>query len=430
MATGGLTPLRGNNAQVGWFKQSAWGTGGLPTAWWMWRKGTSHRDVPNDMAAKEGDAGRWENLAWRQDIYGDYKIAEAVRPRTIGCSLQAFCGDGSDAYVAPTKSTTLAANVLAGATTISSTADLGNLSTLAVNLTPGVASQTYEVVTLDLTTRTGAGPYVYTLAASGTCRYAHTSADALTSASTHVFTPQTGPYAPYATTFYRGNGSTAPFQAFQYGDSVCYDWSLRSGPAGAPLMAQHSWYARYGQLIAWGSPAPVLEGIGQTGLTGGPFSHNQAKGSWSLNSVTTGNAVTIDSFTLAGKNTTNVKEFLTEDIYPAYFTVDNTSLDIQLSLIFQTWTDYYNTYFGGISLANTKPSGLIGYAPFAVTYTMDAVNSLAISVPWCRYVTAEPPVQDENAGIVKQTISLRAMTSATFPTPFTITLGNSQAAAY
>src|SRR5258708_1853591 len=139
MATGGLLTFRDNAIYVGWAKQAAWGTGLAPTNFWIWRDGSDANPTARVQVEREGGGTGFGSLTYKEHQTGALKIIEYARPIVVGCALQSLLGTGSDAYTA-TVNTTLGAQATAGATTITSSADLGNTGTQAVALEGGVAS--------------------------------------------------------------------------------------------------------------------------------------------------------------------------------------------------------------------------------------------------------------------------------------------------
>ena len=430
MASGGLVQLRAANAYVGWTKQTAWHADLAPTNYWKWRKGTTHDTKPKIQAYREGDTGRWENLAAKISQYHQFKVVEAARARTLGCGLEAFLGLGSDAFTAATQSTTLSSAIVAGATTFSVAASIGTTGTAYFYFTPGVASATFETANVNLASRTGTGPFTYTLQ-SGTFRNAHASGDTVINGSTHVLTPQTLAYDPYAVEVGRGDGVNAPFQVFRYYDSVAYDWMLTSEKGGTPVLIDHSWYAGHAKLIGVNA-VPVYEGSGQIGLAGAPFTHANAQGSWNLNGVTTGNMLTVERCVVKGKNTTSPEEWVTENVQPDNMTMDDQDITVELTVIFQTFTDYLNTFFGGVGTAGTLDSALVVYAaPFSVTWThADSLDSLALSVPYARYMTHNLPMDEQNKPIRANILVTAQRQAPSAAAVATFTLINSQNTAY
>src|SRR5260221_3025011 len=188
MATGGLLTFRDNAVYIGWAKQAAWGTGLAPTNWWIWRDGSDVVTNKNVTIEREGDQSGFASLPYVDRATGMIKISEYARPIVMGCALQSLLGTGSDAFTA-TVNTTLGVQATAGATTITSIADLGNTGNQGVVLEGGVASTNLEAILLNKTTRTGTGPWVYTLANAATVQRTHVNGSTVTAGS-HRSTPQ------------------------------------------------------------------------------------------------------------------------------------------------------------------------------------------------------------------------------------------------
>lgn len=429
MAGNALTPLRGNLASVGWIKEANWGTALAATSWWQWLDGTDAALEPKIAQERQGDTSPYINLAYKQSQSGMIKVVEYARPRTMGCALQAILGTGSDTYTAPTKSTTLAASIVVGATTFQSTADLGNVGSMAMNFTPGLASATYEVQTVNLASRTGAGPYTYTLANSATFRNAHSNSDAITSASSHAFTRQLVGYDPYSIDMVRGDGVNNPFQLTRFHDCVCTDLTL-THQARKPLRLEHSWYAAGAQLVSGAFPTVTLESQNVIGYPGAPFMFHQISGNVLIDGASTGNAVTVEQIAMKIKNTTNVDEFVLESVNPAFFTPDNFDMSIQMTVVFQNFNQYYETYFGSSAPANNaSDSYQVGYGTFQVTWVEDAINQFVMNATNVAYMAAKIP-QKLDGKPVRQQIMLLPLKSLSVATPLTLTLSNSQNSAY
>lgn len=428
MATGGLTPIRGNDAYIGWAKETAWGTAVAPAFFWRWLDGSEWNPDVKVTSEREGDTSPFVSLSWKTAQMGMIKIVEYVRPITVGCALQALLGSGSDAYVAPSKNTTLAAAVTAGATTFQSTADLGNTSTLALAIEGGYSSITGEVVTADLTTRSGVGPYTYTLASSAKFKLGHSNGGTIVSQASHVLTRQTGAYDPYTLEWAYGHAGGTPAQAWRLQDAVCTELKI-SGQAGKPLKLEHTWYGALSKLQASLS-APVFEGVGTMGTPTSPFRYDMAGTSWTLDGAQTGNAVTVAKFDLTLKNTTDVNEFVTEALTPAYFQPGNFDISANLDVVFQNWSQYNNTYFGSSAPATGASDAiLVGLGAFLATFTLDGISSLALNLPNVAYTAAKlAPKLDAKA--IHQPMTLVGQRGQGVTNPLVVTLTNAQASQY
>jgi len=429
-ATGGIAAVLANQRYIGWGKQAAWGTGIAPTDFWKWFDGSGIDEETRVQSEREGDTSPHPSLFWKAGEYAGGRIVEEARPRTMGCAIAAAFGEGSDTYTAPTFVTTLAANVAVGDVLIKSTADLGNVGTLAVNLTPGTSSPTYEVVVLDLTTRTTPN-FTYTIAAGGKARRAHTSGDALTTKSTHALKPlYAAKYAPHSLEEGIGVNGVAPFDVIRYIDAVCYGGVL-TYESGRPLRLEHDWWACSFQRQAVFA-TQVIEGEGIVGNAGAPFMWHQGAGAWILDSAGTNNALTIKRMQVAWRRTTSVEDFLLEGLNPVYFTPDNIDITVSLEFLFQSWDQYYECYFGNTKApaASATDSYLVGVGNLTGIFTADGVNALNVNLVNAVYTAAKKPRPATTAKAVTQQVMLTAAKSLAVADPFTLTLSNSRNSAY
>lgn len=428
MATGGLTPIRGNDAYIAWAKQAAWGTPLAPTNFWRWLDGSEWNPENQVTSEREGDTSPFISLSWKDHQMGMIKVVEYARPITMGCAVQALLGTGSDAFVAPTKNTTLAASVVAGATTFQSTGDLGNTSTLAIAVEGGYSSVTGEVVTVNLVSRTGAGPWTYTLNGASTFKLAHTNGGTIVSQVSHVLTRQNGAYDPYTLEWAYGHSGGTPAQAWRLQDAVCTELKI-SGQTNKPLKLEHTWYGALNKLQAALS-TPIFEGVGTMGTPTQPFRYDQAGTSWTVDGAQTGNAVTISKFDITLKNSTDVHEFITEGLTPAFFQPSNFDISANLDAVFTSWAQYNNTYFGAAALAaGASDAPLVGLGAFLATFTLDPISSLTLSLPNVSYTGAKlAPKLDAKA--IHQPLTLVGQRGQGVTNPLAITLTNAQPSQY
>jgi hypothetical protein len=433
MSSGGLTPIPGYAFYCGYIKQNAWGTSQAPTganAWFSrWLDGTSVQPTTQVQQEQEGDAEPFVSLVYKKGQYWLIKVTEYARPITLGRILQACLRSGSDSYTEPTQSGTLAASVAVGDTSFESSIDLGNLSTLNLNVSPGYASTAYEVVAADLTSRSGAGPYTYTLAAGAKFTHAHASADVISTQSIHTLTPQAGPYDAFTSEFGYGSAVWTPAQAIRLTDSVCTQVDITS-QTGMPLKVEHTWFGAASTLEA-ALATVTLEGSDVVGAAGGPLMHSQAGSSWTLDGASTGNAATIKQTKVSLKNSTNWQDFQSEGLQPTYFTPDNFTVECDITSIFQSYEQYFAMYYGsGAATTGATDSYLTGQGSLAVTWAADAINSLGIAIPNGAY-TADMKLDPKRAAQpINQAIHLSGRRSVGGPAPITVTLTNSQAGQY
>lgn len=428
MATGGLTPIRGNDVYIGWTKQAAWGTPLAPTFFWRWLDGSEWNPDRKMTSEREGDTSPFISISWATAQMGLVKIVEYARPITAGCALQAFLGSGSDTYTAPTKSTTLAAAVTLPATTFQSTADLGSVGTMAVAIEGGYASTTGEVVNVNLVSRTGTGPYTYTLNGGASFARAHSNSGTIVSQASHAFTRQIQTYDPYTLEWAYGHAGGTPAQAWRLQDAVCTELKI-SGQANRPIKFEHTWYGALSKLQAALS-SPVYEGAGVFGTPSGPFRYDQAGTSWLIDGAGTGNAATIGKFDLTMKNSTDVNEFVTEALTPAYFIPSNFDVSANLDVVFQSFAQYNEAFFGSASPATgASDSTIVGIGSFQATFTADAINSLLLNLLNGAYQGPKlTPKLDAKA--IHQPIQLVGQRGAGITNPFAATLTNAQASQY
>lgn len=431
MATGGLSTIHGDEFQIGVGKQSAWGTDVAPTQGWRWLDGTDANPAETENTEREGDTGGAESLVWKTGQSVPVKMVEAVRPRTLGTTLQAWCGTSSDTYTAPTfAASTLSASVAAGDTVFSTATNLGNVGTLGLNVDPGFATTTYEVVNVDLTTKSGGGPFTYTLASGGTFKKAHNSGVTITSASSHVFTRQMLTYDPYSIEYTFGRTGRSNQQCFRAQDAICYDLQI-AGSAGQRLGISHSWYAADVQLKA--SPtALTYEGFNSVGVAGGPLSWYQGN-VWKINGLTTGNAPSIRAFDITCHNTTQPMDLQNELLVADYYMPGDFDVSGSFTVAWQSYAQYYDTFFGSTSPATgTKSSYLIGLESLELRWASDAVNSFAVKLPQIYFKAPKLTPRHDGKPLYQQ-ISFTAQK----PRPglsdtdtVILTLLNSQASAY
>lgn len=421
-----FTPFQNNYWYIGWKKQSAQGTPAVPDKFWRWLDGTSAGPKRKANAEWEGDASPFENLVTSASQYYEIKVKEYARPITMGCALQAVNATGSDTYTGPTYSSTLAADVLAGATTVKLTADAGNTGTLAINIGGGYPGTSYEVLTIDCTTRTTPN-YTYTIAASGTAKKAHTNGATVTSTSQHVFTRQAAAYDFYTIEYGFTMPGSSP-KSFRIQDCVCYQLKI-SGQKGSKITLEHDWYGIQSATPA-SQASPTYEGYGQAGVTGGPFMYYQNNGTIQIDGANTGNAATVTDFALTIKNSTAAEALQSELFLPSGFLPGTVTYDLGANLHFQNYSQFGETYLGSTTVnTSSTDSYLTGMGSFSATFNTDAVNAIALSMPNAAYLAADiaPPKLDGQP--VVQPITFKP-TKQSGTVPATLTLTNSQNSQY
>jgi hypothetical protein len=428
MPTPPITVGAENIICIGWGKQGAWGTPTVPSGqnWWRWLDGTEANPETGFTMEREGDTSRYKSYVQKTSEYGKVVIVERARPNTVGCAIQAVMGTSSDVLTAPTFNTTLGASVSAGATTIKTVADLGNVGTLDVAIGPLTA--TYEVVKLDLTTRTTPN-FTYTLAASGACKNAHSNADPVQTKAQHVMTPAATTYDPYCLEVQYGVSGTAPFGVEQYLDAVCTEVRL-TAEKGKALMLQHTWYSRLIQRKAAFTSPVSYEGNGVVGTPGAPYVWNQAQNNWLLD----GGAINgrLERLELTIKNTTDPLNLLTDGLNPGYFTLDLIDIDGSAQYLFSDFNQYFKTYYGNTTTPTSTATDdyHIGTGSISTTWTADAINSMALNLSSMAYMAAKKAPPKLTGQALRQAVSFSALRTPAVGTPLMITLTNTANTAY
>jgi hypothetical protein len=421
-----LATLRENLVCIGWGKQSAWGTAVAATNWWRYLDGTEANPESNITSDREGDTSPYKSFVMKSSELGMIKIVERARPRTMGCALQALLGASSDTYVPATYSSTLAGNVVAGATTIKLTADPGNVGTLVVIV--GIDTSTPEVLTLDLTSRTTPN-YTVTIAASGTAQYAHTSADPVQSKAQHTFARGLTVYEPYTIECQYGTNGTNPFGVEQFLDAVCTEVQIQS-QKGGPLILSHTWYsAKFQRKSSFSSVS--YEGTGVVGIPGAPFIHTQAQNLWQVDGATINGR--LESFQVTLKNSTDPHDLQTDGLNPAYFTPELFDVDGSAQVLFTTWDQYFKTYYGNTTspTSTAVDSYLIGTGSIQTTWQADLVNSFNFNLSSMNYMAAKKaPPKTTSAKAMRQALSFSALRTPAAATPVTMVLCNTQNSQY
>src|SRR5690348_11004409 len=441
MATNATPALNRRLLYVAWQKQAAWNTAvNMASAnYWRWRQGTKETPAHQYTDEKEGDTAAWETLSTKETIYRKFTVVEAVRPITAGCAIAAFCGTGSDTLTAPAKSTTLSAPVAVGATQIVTVGDLTNVGSLGVSLEGGYSSSTNETVTLDLTTRTGTGPWTYTLAGGAKCAFAHSAAGTVTSVIQHAIAPTLYAFDPYTVEFGYGNAAVTtlgPTRALRLRDAVCYGLKLSGTRGGKYLMLQSDWWAAVSAVQASGSfLTPAYEGGTTSQNTGGnassPFAFAQALGNWQLDGATTGHAAAIEQFSISlQRGGAKTEDFINESLTPNFFMAGDISVSGSLLVQFQTFQQLDEAIYG-VASAGTNAADAIAFltGQFSTSFALDAINSFGFSIPRARW--AAPALHmNPQAGPVKLPLSFKALWPSWSTAPISFTLKNSYNTAY
>lgn len=438
-ATGGGPNSIGSNIfYVGYTKQSTWGTAVAPTVFSHWLDGTDAEPNLGVKTEREGDTSPFMTLAYKQRQMWELKIVEYLRPITFGYVLQALMGTGSDAYTAPSQTTTLSSPITVGANSFITVASIGNTGTGYFNFTPALAGATYEVQNVNLAGRTGTGPYTYPLQ-SGTFAFTHNSGDTVNNNSQHIFTRQTSTYDAYCMEVAFGNSTFGV--ARRVVNCVCTSLKATSA-VGMPVKLESTWVGSFSAIQAALSAITGLEGTGLVGSAGAPLTHFMAGSTWNVDGEGAGikNGAAIKSFEITLKNGTAPEDFQSEQLYAPYFIPGTFDISGQMTVIFEDYSQYNNTYYGNpaaTSALNSNDSYIVGYGSFAATWapinnpgSTDGINSVALAMPLVGYTAAKLAAPKRDGKALNQQVVFYAQRTPSVTTPITITLNNSSAVSY
>jgi len=388
-----LLPIRSDSGYVATGKQSSGGTAVAPTVFPRWFDGSALSIEQKDEDVWEGDGSRRLGSVIKNLQSATIKLTIAPRPNEIGFFETMAQGAGSDAYTAPTVSTTLSSATLANATTASVAANTGltGSGTIALVLSAGTAREEIAIFNIP---PTGAGPYVLTVATAyngGHLLLAHSMSDTVQTAGTHVITDQSdGSYY----TFEVSLGGTAGI-IIRLRDCKCKTLK-RSGKAGSILM-----YELEVQGIAC-----IVQASAAT-LTFDPHQYLLfTSGAFTLNGSTTGDALAIESFDISQNNNLDVT-IQSEQLTLAAIIFGNLGVDVGLSLFYQNGNLIAEAYFGGASGTTDAQAPLIG--SLLLTFTLpDTLNTVTYSVPYMTYTKVEPPALKKDGKAFKLSSSSTA----------------------
>lgn len=384
-------PIRADNAYIALGKQSGQGSIQVPNVFPRWLDGSK---IEFDLAAGdvwEGDGSRHLSQVIKNRQLVKIKIVVNPRPVELGFFEAAAMGSGADALTAATVATTLSALTSAGATSITVAANTGltGSGTIALVLEPGTAT---EEVALFNIPATGVGPYTLTVNTAyngGALKLAHANAGVVRSATTHTLTDQID-----------GNYYTV---------DVCLG-ALNSG-AGVTLRVRD---CKVDQIKRSGKAGSLLTyeidliGIATTSVTvGTPTYENRqaflfATGTWTINGLTTGDALTIEQFDITQKN--NLDTIQTEALVLAAILFGNINVDAAFDFVMQNANFINLVYFG--STSGAADNQVIGSGSLNVVFAQpDAFHNVTFNLPTLHYGKAEPPQPKKDGKHYKISVS-------------------------
>jgi hypothetical protein len=376
----GTTPIRNDNAYFGRAKQSVQGTAVAPTNFIRWLDGSKIDWAVSTKEIWEGDGTRRlsQVIKDKQEV----KLTEVFNPRPIelGFTEAAAMGASSDTVTPATVATTLSANTLANATsiTVASNTGLTGSGTIVLIIEPGTATE--EIAIFD-TPATGAGPYTLTVDSTyngGALKLAHTSAGAVRAVTLHTLTDQVdGSYY----TLEVGIGSLSGAAGLTMRVRDCkVDSIKRSSKAGELLTYEVTWAGIAVSVQA--SPATVSY------ENHSPFFYTSSSGGWTINGSTTGDALAIESFDIEQKNNVNGPQ--TESIVLAALIFGKINVGVNFTFVMQNAQLILLTTTG--STTGTADAQAIGGGSMelkftqadsfhTVDYKMNTLNYTKVPVP-------------------------------------------------
>jgi hypothetical protein len=406
-------PLRADNAYIGFAIQASQGTPIAPTNFTRWEDGTKLEYDMKVEEVREGDTSRRLSLLVKNQQSVKITLAATLRPVDAGFIECATMGSGSDTYTAPTVNTTLSSAASAGATTFSLTANTGLTAsgTAYVAINPGQAD--YEVVAIT-TPGTGAGPYVYTIANSGTLKNNHLISEAVKGSASHVLADTSdGNYYTIEMSFAGASGIILRVRDCKV------DTCKVSAQAGSLI--------RY-EVVFMGIAAAIQ--VTPATLTWDPrppFLFQQ--GTYTVDGLTTGDAAVVEMFDIERKNNTELVQ--TEQLTGAAIIFTKLDLSIGIDIVFTTAsTRIQQIYFGGAAGTTDAQAMLIGSLLLLFT-AADNFHTLQYNVPSITYIKTsipEPKADGKHFKLALEADATSNMSANTFLMQTTVT--NTQYAAY
>lgn len=374
-----ITPIRSDNAYFGISKETSPGTPVAPSVFPRWMDGTS---IEIDLGAedvKEGDGSRRLSTIVKNRQMVKIKLTATLRAVELGFFETAALGSGSDAYTAPTVSTTMSSSSLVSATSISVAANTGltGSGTIALAIGAGTASEEIAVFTIPVT---GTGPYTLTVANTyngGALKLAHANASTVQSAANHVITDQSdGNYYTIEVglgSLFGANGTTLRVRTCKV------ETFKRSGKAGSLLIHELEFVGIASTVQV--SPATVTLEQHQ------PFLYTQ--GTWTVDGSTSGDALNIEVFDIEQKNNLDTST-QTEQLTLAATIFGMVDVGVAFDIVFTTASKIYQTYYGGTS--GTTDAQVLGLGSFTVTFTQpDTLQSVTYTILTLAYTKTGMP---------------------------------------
>jgi len=323
------------------------------------------------------------------------KLVAALRAIELGFFETAALGSGGDVYTAPTVNTTLSSNSLLGATSISVAANTGLTGSTVIPLVINAGTASEEIA-LFAPPVTGAGPY--SLPVSGTynggngLKQAHSSSNPVQGAASHVITDQSdGNY--YTIEVGLGSLYGAAGTTLRVRDCKVETFK-RSSKAGGLLMHELEFIGIASTVQ--GSPATVTLEQHQ------PFLFTQ--GVWTVDNVTTGDALNVEQFDIQQKNSLDTGIQTEQLTLAAIIFGGKRDYGVAFDLVFTNTNKIYQTYFG--SSAGTTDSQTLYLGNLTLTFTApDTLQSVSYNILTLAYTKTGLPAMKKDGKHYKLPVS-------------------------
>lgn len=382
-----LTPLRSNDAYFAFGKQSVQGTAVAPSVFPRWVDGTKLEMDAKMEDVWEGDGSRRLSFILKnmQNVKATHMCYP--RPNEVAFFESAAMGSGSDTYTAPATGvslTTSGAGNTAGSTTLTLSASTGLGSSGSYNLVLSAGTVNEEVVTVTTPGTTNA--FTVTIPATG-LRFTHANGQTAEGAAQHVLV-DTVDGAYY--TIEIGLGGTSGI-ILRVKDCKCNSIK-RSSKSGTLFSIETEWEGL--------TTAVQASALTPTFDMHSPFIFQQ--GVWTLDGVTSGDALYVDMFDIAQKNNLDVTQ--TERLTPDASIFGNINVDVSTQWIFQNGQRIRDVYFG--SATGTADSQTVYTGTLVLLFTQpDQFHTLQYSVPTMNYTKATVPEPKHDGKAWRQPVS-------------------------
>ena len=345
-------------------------------------------------------AGTFQLMIGTGTATDPFEIVTFTVPTTLGTTQTVAPGYNGGKFKQSHPSGTNIASIAAVNTSFTSAATAGGTTVVVGNQngitgTPTVILSagltTEEVVVLNASSVTGTGPWTYTLNGGATLKNNHAIGDTVTTSVAHLISDQAdGNY--YTWEVCLGQLSGAAGVTIRITDCKL-DQLKVSGKAGSILMYEEDWSG--------------IASVVQTNPSTVTFeNHNiflYAQGVWTLNGLTTGDALAFETFDITRKN--NLDDTVqTEQLILAAIIFGNLNVDVAADMVYQNAQLLKLVYFG--STSGTTDAQAIGSGALSVTFTQaDGFHSVTYALATMHYSKLGEPVPKKDGKHYKQTIS-------------------------